>query len=287
MDEIAPGIFVETRYRGANIGAIRTHEGYICIDAPPYPGDAREWRAALAARGPDRLRYIINLDHHRDRVVGSSWLGAPVIAHEYTADKLRSYGHSFPQPIIDALASRRPDAAAGLSGARVVVPQITLSEQLKFVRGTREILVLHRPGPTPGALWVHVPDAGVVFTGDSVVLGTHPWLAEANSGAWLASLAELKRVRFRAEIVVPGRGPVGGKSAAEPVMAYLRLVRTRVRRLQRSRRARTETSELVAELLRQFPINNESRERVQRRIKAGLDHVYDEFASGGDSAGSN
>ncbi len=281
MEEIAHGIFVETLYRGANVGAIATEHGWVCVDTPPYPADARAWRAQLVRRGPDRVLYTVNLDHHRDRVLGTFWIQAPVVAHEVTGEKLRGYGHVFPQLIVDALASRDPDAASELAKVRVVPPQVTLLHRLTLYEGKRSITILHTPGPTPGALWVQCPDEGVLFTGDSVVLGTHPWLAEADTKAWLDSLAQLRRDRMRLEALVPGRGPVGDKSSADTIAAYLRLVRGRVRGLHQSGRPRSDTGSLVSELLRQFPINNESRERVQRRIKAGLDHVYDELKSDG------
>jgi cyclase len=284
MDEIAPGIFVETRYRGANIGAIATDRGFVCVDTPPYPADAREWRAQLLQRPPGRIRYVVNLDHHRDRVLGNMWLQAPVIAHDVTGEKLRGYGHVFPQLIVDALSARDPSAAAELAKVRIVAPQITIAERLTLFDGKRTVTIMHMPGPTPGALWVHCPEAQVLFTGDSVVLGTHPWLAEADTKAWLDNLAALRRNRLRVRVLVPGRGPVGDKGSAEAIANYLRLVRGRVRGLLQSGRPRTDTSTLVSELLRRYPISNESRERVQRRVRAGLDHVYDELKTTGDES---
>jgi cyclase len=283
MQQIAPGIFVEIKFPGANVGAIATPDGFICIDTPPYPADARAWRDALLQQPPGKILFVVDLDHHRDRVLGNMWFDAPIITHEFTNEKLHSYGHNFPQLIVDALAARRPDAAAELAKMRVIVPQITLTRRLTIHRGLRTVTIMHMPGPTLGALWVHCPEEGVLFTGDSVVIGTHPWLAEADTKAWLDSLASLRRERFPVNTLVPGRGPVGDKSLATNTANYLRTVRNRVRGLVQSGRPRSDTGGLVADLLRQYPINTEARERVQRRIKTGLDHVFDELtAAAGD-----
>jgi hypothetical protein len=36
MEEIAEGVFVETKYEGVNVGAIVTELGVVCVDAPSY-----------------------------------------------------------------------------------------------------------------------------------------------------------------------------------------------------------------------------------------------------------
>jgi hypothetical protein len=59
--------------------------------------------------------------------------------------------------------------------------------------------------------------------------------------------------------------------------AYLRDVRSKVRALIRARRQKSDVASLVAAFLPRFPIPNGERERMQRRIRAGLEHVYDEL----------
>lgn len=277
MEQIAPGIFVETGYRAVNVGVIVTDAGLILVDVPPFPADARRWRLRLAQLHPNRLLFVINTDGHRDRVMGNHWFDAPVIAHEVVADRLRSYNDAFPQAFTDALVSRDREAADDLAHVRVVVPQVTFTKKLTLHLGGRTVVLMHMPGPTSGSIWVMCPEDAVVFTGASVVSGIHPNLTEAETKAWLESLVELRRDRFRARIVVPGRGPVTDKSATEPISAYLRHMRTRVRSLVQAGRPRSETAALVSEFLPMFPLSEETRDRTQRRLKTGLDRVYEEI----------
>lgn len=277
MEQIAPGIYVETSYRAVNVGAIVTDEGLIVVDVPPFPVDARRWRLRLAQLNPSRILFVINTDGHRDRVMGNHWFEAPVIAHEAVGEKLRSYNSAFPQAFIDALVARDPQAAEDLAHVRVVVPEVTFSRKLTLYIGGRTIVLMHMPGPTSGSIWVMCPTEAVVFTGASVVCGVHPNLTEAETKAWLESLVELRRDRFRARMIVPGRGPVTDKSATEPISNYLRQIRTRVRSLVQAGRPRSEVTSLVAEFLPLFPISEETRDRTQRRLKTGLERVYEEI----------
>ena len=76
---------------------------------------------------------------------------------------------------------------------------------------------------------------------------------------------------------MPGRGPLVDKSATEPVSSYLRLARRRVQSLYRAGRPRADTSSLVPELLALFLYCEDDLERIQRRVKGGLDRIYEEL----------
>ena len=68
MQEIAPGVFVETGYRNANVGCIITEDGVILVDTPMVPAQAQAWRKHVAeASSNARILYVINTVHHRGR----------------------------------------------------------------------------------------------------------------------------------------------------------------------------------------------------------------------------
>jgi glyoxylase-like metal-dependent hydrolase (beta-lactamase superfamily II) len=133
------------------------------------------------------------------------------------------------------------------------------------------------PGPTLGNVWVHLPEQRILFVGDSIVTGQHPYISSPCTKNWLDNLTVLRRSRFPADTIVPGRGPIVDKSATEPLSNYLRLVRRRVQSLYRAGRPRADTSALVPELLDLFPYHESELENIQRRIKVGLDRIYEEF----------
>jgi glyoxylase-like metal-dependent hydrolase (beta-lactamase superfamily II) len=278
MDKIANGIYVSSNYRGVTVGAIVTPMGVIGVDAPMLPGDARDWRAKIASVTGLPLRYVINTDGHRDRVLGQQWLGGAVVATEATAEKMRSYGEAFRQQVADFLMHHgAPDASEEIAlSLKVAQPQISFAGRLVLHTPTPRVEVWSVGGANPGSAWVVVPEAGVVFVGDLLTLDAHPVMSEANTRQWLDRLAELRKPGFPAKKIVPGRGRVTRKADTQVMSEYLRDVRSKVRALIKARRPKPEVATLVAGFLPRFPIANGERERIQRRIRAGLEHVYDE-----------
>lgn len=275
MQEISAGIFVEAGLRRVTVGAVLTDEGWVLIDTPPFPDDAHHWREQLMRTRPSPILFVINTDHHRDRILGNCWFKATVVAHQFTSDAMRSFPSAYLDNAVDSLTTS-DDERRSFTGLKLVPPGISFTDRLYLKRGGRTVTLLSMPGPTPGSAWVHFPEERIVFCGDSVVLDTHPSLAHANTKAWLDSLTALRRARFPADIVVPGRGPVTTKEATGPVSEYVRVARRRVYSLFRAGRPRADTSALVPEFMAMFPIT-EPYEETQRRIKSGLDHIYEEY----------
>lgn len=277
MEEIIPGagIFVSTKFRRVNVGAVLTDEGWILIDTPPYPDDARRWRTQLAQRGPGPVLYIINTTHHRDHIIGNHWFGGYVVGHRHTADAVRALPAQFVDQAIEALSHNDAERAT-FAGVKLRPPDASFSKRLYIKKGGREVLIISMPGPTPGSAWVHFPEHKLVFTGDSVVVGVHPYMAHADSKGWLDSLTALRRARFAADMVVPGRGSITDKRATFPVSDYVRMARRRVYNLHRAGHPRADTVNLVPDFMDLFPLD-ESYEDIQKRIKSGLDRIYEEY----------
>jgi len=94
------------------------------------------------------------------------------------------------------------------SQVRLRRPDRTFSGDLTLTVGGRR-LDLYEVGPahTPGDLIVHVADAGVVFAGDVVFLGSTPVMWDGPVSRWIAALDRI--IELDAGVVVPGHGPVG------------------------------------------------------------------------------
>ncbi len=281
MDKLTPQVFVEPGYRGCTVGAIVTPIGVVCVDTPLLPADARHWRACLAELSNQPIVYTIYTDGHRDRVLGQQWLGGLVVAHEATWEKLRSYGDAMRQQVIEFLMHHgAPEAAEELSRhLQLGLPQLTVSNggTLTLHLGKPKIVARPVGGATPGSLWVELPDQDVVFTGDVVTQSTHPFMSEASTTAWLERLAELREPDYFATKIVPGRGAGYKRADTQKTVNYLTDMRARVRQIMTERRGKFDASEFLPEFLNRFPIPNDEHERVQRRIRTGLERVYEEL----------
>lgn len=280
MQEIAEGVVVETGLRRITVGAIATGKGIVCVDVPPFPDQARAWRYGLEQHFGQPIRLLILTDAHRDRLLGAYWYGdVHIIAHDATARAIRALPGTFVDQAADALAMNSEERAA-FAGVRLRMPRVTFSERMMAYVEEVGIPLLAMPGPTPGNVWVHLADRRVVFTGDSVVVGQPLQMTQAQSKPWLSSLTQLRRPRFAADVIVPGRGPVTDKAATQPISEYLRYARRRVQRLYRAGRPRADVANLVPRFMEQFPIPPGETEEVQRRVRAGLESIYDEFRRG-------
>ncbi len=277
MQKLAKDIYVEAGYAGVTVGAIVTPEGIVCIDAPTHPADARRWRLKLAQLSQQPVKYVINLDQHRDRVLGNQWFEAPVIAHEATSERLRQLPEVFKGGLSDAGADA--DLAADLAGVRLVPPQITFTDRLVLCAGSHEIHLVRRPGHAPGAIWAELPAEQIVFTGDSVTVGVPPPMAEADLEAWLASLAELRKAKFPAQTVVPGRGAPTDKAGVKEMESFLKLARRKLDGLQRGKKTRADAAAAAEDLAAQFDLPASLREHYTRRLRVGLEQLYDRAAA--------
>jgi glyoxylase-like metal-dependent hydrolase (beta-lactamase superfamily II) len=278
MQKLAKDVYVESGFPGVTVGALVTREGIVCIDAPTHPADARRWRLKLAQLSQKPVLYVINLDHNRDRVLGSHWFEAPVVAHEATSERLRQPPDLFKGAPLEAGADA--DLAAELAGARLVAPQLTFVEAMRLALDGHELHLVRRPGSAPGAIWVELPQQRIVFTGDAVTRGVPPPLQDANLDAWLEALAELRRAKYPANIIVPGRGAPTDKKGVKPTEDFLKLVRRKIDGLARGKKSRADAGALAESLVAPFDLPAAAREQHARRLRAGLEHLFDQATAG-------
>jgi glyoxylase-like metal-dependent hydrolase (beta-lactamase superfamily II) len=277
MQSIAPNVFVETGYPGLNVGVIVTEKGAVCIDSPPCPTDAQEWVSRVQSAFELPIRYLILTDAHPDRTVMSGAFHTRIIAHKRAQDKIAGYGTRFPGPVLESITTRYDLLRKELNGISVDHPQISFCDQATIRLGELDIDLLHMPSATPGSLWVYLKDDQVVFTGDTVVIDQHPPLSEAMSKSWLDSLVHLRRERFKVNVIVPGRGSLCDKAATLATSEFVRMARRRVQSLYRAGRPRADTTTLIPEFIPAFPHTDIPREWLQKQLKSGLDHIYDEL----------
>ncbi len=281
MDTLTPHIYVETGYRGCTVGAIATPHGVICVDTPLLPSEARHWQAQIETVIGAPIIYTIYTDGHRDRVLGTQWLGGQVVAHETTWEKLRSYGDAIRQQVIEFLAHHGETTAAEelARSLQLYLPELTLGADstLTLHHAKPKVVVRAVGGATPGSLWVELPDQGVVFTGDLVTQNTHPFMSEADTTRWLARLEELRAHEYFASKIVPGRGNSYKRSDVHKTQSYLQDMREQVRLVMRERRGKFDAGELVPKFAGRFPIPDDEHERIYRRVRVGLEKVYEEL----------
>jgi glyoxylase-like metal-dependent hydrolase (beta-lactamase superfamily II) len=278
MRKIASNVYASTEYPGANVGFIVMPAGAIAVDVPALPRDARAWRQQITETADGPILYLVLTDGHPDRLLSARLLEAPIVAARGVYDRASVYTDGFWRGVVEGWARRYPEAAHDLAGASIVLPEVMFTTSLTLYKGGVDLTIDSVAGAAPGSAWVHLPERGVLFAGDTLVVDSHPFLGAApDTKAWLNTLTALRRPRFSRTTIVPGRGPLCDPAASRPLSDYIALARRRVRSLRATGAGRVDMTARVAEMLPLFPIAEDERDLVPRRIKAGLDQLYREF----------
>jgi cyclase len=99
-------------------------------------------------------------------------------------------------------------------GIELVPPTTTFEGALELRVGDRRVQLLELgPAHTAGDVAVHLPDAGIVFTGDLVFNGGHPIVWAGPIQHWIDACERL--LALDAAVVVPGHGPLSDRSCIE------------------------------------------------------------------------
>jgi cyclase len=273
MQEIAPNVFVELGYEGANCGLVLTEEGGIVIDTPIIPAEAKAW-AMQVSQMTERILFVFNTDHHRQHIMGNQFFNAPVLAHEAAWKEMSNYKDTFIERT-KSLFKRQPDIQRQFNRIQIVKPELTFTGRLIMQKGGRELHFVHLGGHTPATSGLFLPDANVLFTGDLVVVNEHPALGQCNSQEWLRKLRWLKKQKF--EMIVPGHGPLCDVDAVDPVIHYIRVMRVKVRDQYKQGRTKAESAVVISQMIDCFNFRPGTKSVIEKRIRAGVSQLYDEM----------
>jgi glyoxylase-like metal-dependent hydrolase (beta-lactamase superfamily II) len=196
----------------SNAGFVVTPQGVVVIDALGSPVLAEELIAAIQQVTTQPIRYVIVTHYHADHVYGLQAfkaVGANVIAHRAGLDYLNSETAAL------RLAASRDELFPWIDERTHLVPADRWLDDDTVLELGGERFHIHHVGPahTPEDLVVHAEHAGVMFAGDLVFRGRIPFVGQADSRQWIASLGRL--IAFKPRIVVPGHGPISTEPLAD------------------------------------------------------------------------
>jgi cyclase len=190
-----------------------------------------EMLAALREATPaaDRIATVVNTHANGDHCYGNALVaGADIIASRACAAEMAE----LPPSALAGLMRAAPDmgeAGAFLldifgnyhfDGVELAAPTRTFTGELELVVGDRLVhLIEVGPAHTDGDVIVHVPDVGVVFTGDILFHGGHPIVWAGPIANWIAACDRLLGLEGVAT-VVPGHGPVTTLEAVAQLKGY-------------------------------------------------------------------
>jgi len=220
---------------GGNIAVLSGTDGKILIDAglaTSRPGNAE----ALAGISSSPVTHLINTHWHFDHTDGNQWLnsvGARIIAQENTRKRLSTATR------VEAWNFTFPPSPAGALPTEVFKQGLTL-----FLNGTKLALDYYGPAHTDSDISVEFTEAEILHTGDTWWNGHFPFIDYSTGGsidgAIRAAGTNIARVTDDT-LVIPGHGPVGGKSGLIEFRDMLVTIRDKVAALKKQGKSLEET----------------------------------------------
>jgi len=203
--------------------------------------DLPSTRAAMARYAEiltEPARRLVNTHHNGDHCWGNQLyaeVGTEIIGHHQCARMMtREASPEFFRDLTEADPATLDAPLDGFARALsvfdfrdiTITPPTTLlgDEGAELdLDGTRVQLVYLGPAHTAGDVVVHLPDAGVVFTGDLLFHQCTPIGWEGTTDQWVTALETI--ASWGSPVIVPGHGPLADVDALFAVRDYLRYVR--------------------------------------------------------------
>ena len=238
LHELGDGLFAYLQPDGtwgwSNAGLVTAGGTSLLVDTLFDLHLTREMLDAMRAVTAEHpIDAAMNTHGNGDHCFGNALL--PAGAEVYATVAAAADMQAAPPQLVDALkhADLGPDFTRYIrrffgpfqfEGIELRVPTSTFEGRLDLRIGDRTVhLVEVGPAHTAGDAIVHVPDAGVVFTGDILFVEGTPIVWAGPLSNWIAACDRILALEARA--LVPGHGAVTDASGVHEVKRYLAYVR--------------------------------------------------------------
>ena len=211
---------------GGNIAVLPGDDGKLIIDSGLL-GTRGKIDAALSSLSSDPIKHLVNTHWHFDHTDGNEWMhsaGATITAHENTrkhlstSTRVEDWNFTFPP-----------------SPAGAIPTDVFSADKSLQLNGATIALKHYGPAHTDGDISAYFVEADVFHTGDTWWNGYYPFIDYSTggnvNGMIKAAEANLAMVTDKT-IVVPGHGPVGGKTEMIEYRDVLATIRDRIAALK-------------------------------------------------------
>ncbi len=234
-------------------------------------------RAVPAAR---RIGTVVNTHANGDHCYGNALVAdAAIIASRACAEEMVQ----LPPAHLADLMRAAPDLGDigafverifgpfSFEGVELVAPTIRFDGELELRVGERRVRLLEvGPAHTAGDVVVHLPDDGVVFTGDILFHGGHPIVWSGPVRNWIAACDRV--LALDVSTMVPGHGPLARPAALRDMKGYFEY-------LTAEARVRFEAGLTPLDAARDIDVGPYADWRDQERLVVNIQSLYRDFGA--------
>jgi cyclase len=258
LETLAPGVYAAINkldgYAICNAGIVDLGDETLVFDTFLSLEAAAELKRAAEQLTGKTVRHVVNSHHHNDHIRGNQLFTGATIYSTPLARELMLQEE--PNNVISE-KEEAPKAIEALQAAALHVKDST--ELLEIQLGIRynqaiynsleeyrltppnrfisDSLVMHGPlnrailitwggGHTASDLFLWLPERKILFAGDLVFNGFHPWLPDGSIDALNEYLKKLQSLGV--EIIVPGHGRIGGPALLDRMLRYTSEIRSQM-----------------------------------------------------------
>lgn len=230
---------------GANAGIIIGKDGIVVIDTLISAKEAKRFIRDIRTVSNKPIKYVVNTHYHLDHTFGNSEfakLGALIISHTNDGNSLKIHGETALKNAKDYGLSEKD-----MKGTKISYPVLTFNERMEiYLENLKIELIYFRPSHTDGSVLVYLPDKKILFAGDILFTGYHPFMGEGDIEGWLKTLNYI--MTMDAETIIPGHGPVSTKKDIEDMRDYLIAFDKKAKELA----AKSDNAEYIASEIKKF-----------------------------------
>ncbi|MEM7271596.1 MAG: MBL fold metallo-hydrolase [Actinomycetota bacterium] len=282
LHEVGDGVFAYLQPDGgwgwSNAGLVAGDDRSLLVDTLFDLNLTAEMLAAMRPVTDQRpIGTLVNTHANGDHCYGNQLVdGAEVIASDAAAAEMEELPPAMLAAMMSADFGETTNAYLAESfgpfdfnGIEPPKPTRTFSDRLTIAAGGRTAdLIEVGPAHTAGDTLVHLPDDGVVFTGDILFIEGTPIVWNGPIQNWLDACQLI--IDMQCSTIIPGHGPLTDRAGVQAVADYLSYVKAEAT-------ARYEAGMRADEAARDIELGPYADWLDWERIVINVDSVYREL----------
>lgn len=239
----------------SNNGFIICDTCSIFVDTATNPDQTPKDLKALKKITDKKIKFLINTHYHGDHTLGNMYF-KDIIAHTSCLTTLKEQTPVYQKYVKQEIKPKSDKFS-------IKLPTITFTKELSLHQ-TPLIVITHYGGHTPGSSTVYIPEDKILFSGDLLFVGSHPYMGDANIPTWISALQTLQKLDITH--IIPGHGEICDKKEFTTHITYLNTFHANLKNLKE-----THTKK---ELLKNPDLLNLPDLHKKERIAANIEAQY-------------